>query len=86
MLDKEKLQERLKKEQQIKAEMIKLLEPKAYERLMNVRIGNEKLYFSVVAMLLQHSNKIQKRLKEEDILNILQSLRNDYEPKFEIRR
>lgn len=86
MTDLEKLQEKIKKEQQIKAEMNKILEPKAYERLMNVRIGNEKLYFTTVALLLQNSSKLKRQLTEKEIIEVLQSLRNDYEPKFEIRR
>ena len=86
MTDIENLQEKIKKEQQIKAEMNKLLEPKAYERLMNVRISNEKTYFSVVALLLQYSKQVKKRLGDEELLEILQSLKNNYEPTFEIKR
>ncbi|MCC7552105.1 DNA-binding protein [Candidatus Micrarchaeota archaeon] len=86
MIDKEKLQEKIRKEQQIKVKINRILEPKAYERLMNVRLSNEKLYFSTVALLLQNINEIKKRLKEDEIIEILQSLRSNYEPKFEIKR
>ncbi len=86
MGDVENLQEKIRKEQQIKAEMNKLLKPKAYERLMNVRISNEKSYFSVVALLLQYSKQVKKRLGDEELLEILQSLKNNYEPTFEIKR
>ncbi|MFA5382957.1 MAG: DNA-binding protein [Candidatus Micrarchaeia archaeon] len=87
MEDHNDLLEKVKKEQLIKMEMSKILEPKAYERLMNVRISNEKKYFSVVALLLQYSKQLNgKQLNDEELMKILQSFQNNYEPKFEVKR
>ena len=52
------------------------LDPKAYERLMNVRLVNPELYDAVIALLIQlvNSGRLKTKLSEQQLLQILSQL------------
>ena len=60
-------------EQQKKELMKQLLDTKAYERLMNIRISNPELYAQVINLVvsLAQTNRLQGKMSEQQLLSIL---------------
>ncbi len=60
-------------EQQRKEVMKQLLDTKAYERLMNIRLSSPELYSQVVNLIisLAQTNRLQGKMSEQQLLSIL---------------
>ena len=72
-----------------KKEILKqFLDPKAYERVMNVRASNHDLYNQLVSLIvsLAQSNRVSGKITDEQIMSILQKLTYKPEPKIEFKR
>ncbi len=69
-------------EQQKKEAMKQLLETKAYERLMNIRVSNPELYNQVVNVIisLAQTNRLQGKMSETQLLAILEKVTVRKEP------
>lgn len=63
------------------------LEPKAYERVMNIRISNRDLYDQLVNMVvsLVQSNKITGKITEAQLRSILERITYKREPTIEFK-
>ena len=74
-------------EQQKKEVMQRLLEPKAYERLMNIRAANMELYSQMVNLIisLAQGQRINGKLTEQQLLMILQKVTARPESKIEFK-
>jgi programmed cell death protein 5 len=74
-------------EQEKKAVVKRLMEPAAYERLMNVRVSNYELYAQLLDMLvgMAQGNRISKPISEQELRNLLARLTYRPEPKIEFR-
>ncbi len=74
-------------ERQRKDAMLRLLEPAAYERLMNVRISNTELYQQLVNLIisLAQQNRINGKLTEKQLLQILERATVTPETKIEYK-
>ncbi|MFI5412506.1 MAG: DNA-binding protein [Candidatus Micrarchaeales archaeon] len=73
------LMEQLKRQQieQQKREVIKkLMDQAAYDRLMNIKIANNDLYTQLVDLIinLAQSNRLQGKLTEQQLLQILEKV------------
>ena len=78
---------KLQIEQEKKAVMKRLMEPAAYERLMNVRVSNYDLYAQLLNMLvgMAQSNRLGKPISEQELKGLLARLTYRPEPKIEFR-
>lgn len=76
---------KLQIEQEKKAIAKRLMEPTAYERLMNVRVSNYELYAQLLDMLVSmaQSNRIGKLISEQELRNLLARL--TYRPESRIQ-
>ncbi len=63
----------MQEEQQKKDVMKQLLDAKAYERLMNIRISNNELYNQMVNIIvsLAQTNRITGKMTEQQLISIL---------------
>lgn len=63
----------MQEEQQRKDVMRQLLDPKAYERLMNIRISNQELYNQMVNIIisLAQTNRINGKMSDAQLVSIL---------------
>lgn len=63
-------------EQQKKEIVKRFLDQGAYDRLMNIRLSNSDLYTQLVDLIisLAQSNRIQGKLTEEQLLQILEKV------------
>jgi programmed cell death protein 5 len=73
------LMEQVKRQQieQQKKDMIKkLMDQSAYDRLMNIKISNNDLYTQLVDLIisLAQSNRLQGKLTEQQLLQILEKV------------
>ena len=66
----------------------KLLEQGSYERMMNVKISNEELFFKAGGAIIQaaQSGRIKEKVTEEQLKIMLGTLSHRHEPKIEIRK
>jgi len=74
-------------EQQKKEIMRQFLDPKAYERLMNIRVSNFELYNQLVSMVvsLAQSNRISSKLTEVQLKSIIERMTYRKEPTIEFK-
>ncbi len=84
------VQERMKRlqiEEQKKNVMQKLLDPAAYNRLMNIRLSNRELFDQVMDLIisLAQSNRIQGRLTEKQLIGILERVTYKKEPTLQFK-
>lgn len=84
------LQERyrmLQMEQQKKEILRKLVEPAAYERLMNIRISSPELYQQLIDLIisLAQSQRLSGKLTEAQLLSILHKVTARPETKIEFK-
>lgn len=71
-----------------KKEIIKrILDPGAFERMMNIRVSNPELYDQLINMLisLMQSNRIQGKIDEAQFKSLLEKVTNRHEPTIEFR-
>lgn len=76
-------------ELQKKSLLKNLVEPAAYERLMNVRIANPELYDQLIAVLAQlyRGGQVSGKITEEQVLQLLGKLMGQRkEPTITVRR
>jgi programmed cell death protein 5 len=76
-----------KLEEQKKEIMKQFLEPKAYERVMNIRASNYELYSNIVNVVvsLAQGNRINSKINESQLKSILAKLTNRREPTIEFK-
>jgi programmed cell death protein 5 len=76
-----------KLEEQKKEIMKQFLDPKAYERVMNIRASNYELYSNIVNVVvsLAQSNRISSKINESQLKSILAKLTNRREPTIEFK-
>jgi programmed cell death protein 5 len=74
-------------EQQKREIVRKLLEPDAYERLMNVRVSNYELYAQLLDLIISmaQSNRLPGRITDKQLVDLLSKLTSRPEPKIEFR-
>lgn len=74
-------------EQQKKDLLKQLLDAKAYERMMNIRISSPELYNQVVSIIvsLAQTNRISGKMTEPQLLSILDKVTTRKEPRIEFR-
>lgn len=80
----ENIQKKYEFEEKLKASLRKILEEDAYERLSNVKIANNEFYETVAQQCMVIYRRIQRKIKDEEILEILKYLKGE-ERKTEIR-
>ena len=75
-------------EQERRAQLKRMMEPDAYERLMNVRISNNELYAQLVELLfaMARSGRVQGRITEEQLRSLLAKLTYRPEPRIEFKK
>lgn len=75
-------------EQQIRTYMQQILDPRAYERLMNVRVSNRELYMQVAQLLLNivQSNRSIRKINEAQLIGLIDRITNKRETKIEFKR
>jgi len=75
-------------ERQIKAALRTILEPQAYERMMNVKIANPEKYMQVASTLMQlyNAKRIQARISEEQLLRLLAQISESRDTSITIHR
>ncbi|MGC8548017.1 MAG: DNA-binding protein [Candidatus Micrarchaeia archaeon] len=83
----EKRYRALQIEEQKKKILRQVLEPNAYERLMNVRIANPELYSQLLDLLigLVQSNKIRGKVSDSQLKQLLVQLTARPEPSIQIK-
>ncbi len=76
-----------KLEEQKKEIMKQFLDPKAYERVMNIRASNYELYSHIVNVVvsLAQNNRISNKITEKELKSILAKLTYRREPTIEFR-
>ena len=67
----QELQKAQEAELQLKKILTVIMEPSAYDRLMNVRLSNKELYFKVANSLIQFYRKTQRRLTEKELITVI---------------
>jgi len=83
------MQKQQEQDSQKKMLLKNLVEPAAYERLMNVKLANPELYDQVVNVVAYvfKSGNVKGRLTEGQILQLLEKLRGkSYEPTITVKR
>ena len=75
-------------EQERRAQLKRLMEPDAYERLMNVRISNNELYSQLVELLfaMARSGRVSGKVTEEQLKDILTKLTYRPESRIEFKK
>lgn len=73
-------------ERRLRVALMRVLDGKAYERLMNVRIANPELYARIANALLSAYQRLGRKITEKELLTILSKLTERKESGIEIRR
>jgi DNA-binding TFAR19-related protein (PDSD5 family) len=73
--EKQKVVEMRKIEERVRTALRMCLVPKAYDRLMNVRLANQELYSSAAQYALSLYKQVGRRLTDEELVSILMNLR-----------
>lgn len=78
----------LQAEQERRAQLKRLMEPDAYERLMNVRISNNELYSQLTNLLLAmaRSGRVQGKVTEAQLRDLLAKLTYRPESRIEFKK
>ena len=74
-------------EQQKKDVLKQLLEARAYERMMNIRISSPELYSQMVSIIisLAQTNRISGKMSEAQLLSLLDKVTYRKEPTIEFK-
>lgn len=81
-----RFQEQAEIERQMTMIANKYLEPRAYERLMNVKLSNPKLYQKVISILATYGNRMKRKLTDKELLSLLKELLPRRETRIYIKR
>jgi programmed cell death protein 5 len=75
-------------EQERRAQLQRLMEPDAYERLMNVRISNNELYAQLANLLIAmaRSGRIRGKVTEVELRGLLAKLTYRPESRIEFKK
>ncbi len=75
-------------EQQIRMYMQQILDARAYERLMNVRVSNRELYMQVAQLLVNaaQSNRSIRKINESQLIDLIDRITNRRDTKIEFKR
>ena len=75
-------------EEELKKALRMFLEPPAYERMMNVKFSDPDLYTQTTILLarLQQGGKLQGKLNDAQLVQLLGKLTQKKEPTIEIKR
>lgn len=84
----EEYRKKLMQEQQKKLFLRQVLEEKAYERIMNVRLSSPETYQQVYSLLtyLAQQGQIKGKVSEEKLLALMQKMREKKETKISFAR
>ncbi len=85
LLQKQKIIEAKKAEEQLRAALRSILEPGAYDRLSNVRIANQELYIAATQYALATYKRIGNKITEQQLLNILYAIKSQKDEQTSIR-
>ena len=77
----------MQQEEQKKQLLRKMLDERAYDRMMNVRLGSPELYDKVIGSLayLAQSGKPMGRISDEQLYQLLLKMTQERETKIEFR-
>lgn len=69
----------MQKEAQLREMLRKLLDPQAFERLMNIRISSREMYLQIAQLLIYASQQGQLRgqLNERDLISIINKIKSE---------
>jgi len=87
--DNSQIQQAQEAELKLKRIMSIVLEPDAYDRLMNVRLSNQELYLNVANACIHLYQKKKKKITEKELLTIINmnlAVHRQPETKIHIRR
>ena len=82
--DEQREQKAREMESTLKSSLRSILEPAAYERLMNVAHSNKSLYLVAGKQLLMISQRAGRKITEEELLMILRAIKEKTEKKTSI--
>jgi len=73
-------------ERKLRALLLQVLEPAAYERMMNVRIANPDLFANTANAIVYYYQKIKRKLTEKEIITLLTAQTTRKESSIQIHR
>ncbi|MCL4387648.1 DNA-binding protein [Candidatus Marsarchaeota archaeon] len=82
-----KVYREMQREQQVKSMLRQLLEPNAYERIMNISVSNHELYMQLSNLIVQlaQSNQVSGKITDTQLVSLLNRLTYKPEPKIEFK-
>ncbi|MCL5679757.1 MAG: DNA-binding protein [Candidatus Marsarchaeota archaeon] len=82
-----KMYKEMQREQQVKSLLRQLLDPDAYERIMNISVSNHDLYLQLSNLIVQlaQSNQISGKVSDKQLVSLLNRLTYKPEPKIEFK-
>ncbi|MBM3228846.1 hypothetical protein FJZ26_00280 [Candidatus Parvarchaeota archaeon] len=82
-----RMQQQAALEAQKKALLQRVLEPAAYERVMNVKIANAQMYEQLVSSIayIAQSGRLQGKISEGQIIQLLSKMSARHEPTIEFK-
>jgi DNA-binding TFAR19-related protein (PDSD5 family) len=83
------IQQAQEAELKLKKLMSVVLEPNAYDRLMNVRLSNQELYLNIANACIHLYQKKKKRITENELITLINmnlAVHRQPETKIHIRR
>lgn len=84
MGEQQQLAEARKAEEQLKATLRMMLDVAAYDRITNVKLANQQLFLVTAQNILTIYKRIGRKISDEELLQILQQLKNRTERKTSI--
>ncbi len=70
-----------KAEEQLKTALRLALDETAYNRLMNVAVANKELYISAAQSIMMAFKRVNRKIKEAELVSLLQAIREQNEKK-----
>lgn len=69
--------EQMQREAQLREILRKILDPKAFERLMNIRISNRELYMQLAQLLVYayQQGQLPAKVSETELLSLLNRIK-----------
>lgn len=77
----------VQQEQQIRLYIHQIVDPNAYERLMNIRASNRELYMQIAQVLINiaQSNKSIQKITEQQLVDLINRMTQKKETKIEFK-
>ncbi len=77
----------IQQEQQIRSYLHQIVDPNAYERLMNIRASNRELYMQIAQVLINivQSNKSMQKITEKQLVDLINRMTQRRETKIEFK-